>query len=148
MADFPILSAIAYLPLLGALVIFFIPHVSRETARLVALVTTAVSFVLSLIMLVAFNPDAPFGMTADGPDVSFKEHFEWLPGVGASYLMGVDGIAVLLIVLTTLLSVIAIVWSWATVNRRTRAYYIALLLLETGMFWVFIALDLFLFYIF
>ena len=137
--DFPILSAITYLPLLGALVLFFLPRVSRETARLVALVTALASFALSVVLLLAFEHNAEF---------QFREEFEWLPGVGASYLMAVDGIAVLLIGLTTLLSVIAIVWSWDTVNRRTREYYIALLLLETGMLGVFMALDLFLFYIF
>jgi NADH-quinone oxidoreductase subunit M len=143
--SFPILSVIAYLPLLGALIIFFIPHVTRETARLVALVTALGSFVLSVLLLIAFDPNAPF--EADQP-VPFQEKIDWLPSVGASYFMGVDGIAVLLIVLTTLLSLIAIVWSWDTINRRTREYYIALLLLETGMLGVFMALDLFLFYIF
>jgi len=135
----PILSLITYLPLLGALVIFFIPRVSQQTARLTALVAAAASFLLSVALLLAFERNDQF---------QFREEFNWLPGVGAKYLMAVDGIAVLLIVLTTLLSLIAIVWSWDTVNRRTREYYIALLLLETGMLGVFMALDLFLFYIF
>ncbi len=139
MNHFPILSAIAYLPLVGALIIFFIPNVSQETARRVALAAALGSFVLSVILLLAFKHNDQF---------QFREQFNWLPGVGASYLLAVDGIAVLLIALTTLLSVIAIIWSWDTVNRRTREYYIALLLLETGMLGVFMALDLFLFYIF
>ena len=145
MDGFPLLSAIAYLPLIGALVIFFTPRVSQETARRTALVAAAGSFVLSLIMLFAFDPDAPFEA---GREVPFQEKVEWLSGLGVSYFLGVDGIAVLLIVLTTLLSLIAIVWSWDTVNKRTREYYIALLLLETGMLGVFMALDLFIFYIF
>ncbi len=139
MDSFPLLSAIAYLPLVGALVIFFIPHVSQEAARRTALVTSLASFALSVILLLAFDHNAEF---------QFEERVEWLSGLGASYYLGVDGIAVLLIGLTTLLSVIAIVWSWDTVNRRTREYYIALLLLETGMLGVFMALDLFIFYIF
>jgi NADH-quinone oxidoreductase subunit M len=145
--NFPILSVTAYLPLLGALIILFIPRVTRDTARLVALVTALGSFVLSVLLLVSFaqNPGAPFDAKHEVP---FQEQVNWLPGVGATYFMGVDGIAVLLIVLTTLLSLIAIVWSWDTINRRTREYYIALLLLETGMLGVFMALDLFLFYIF
>jgi len=137
--NFPILSAIAYLPLLGALVIFAIPRISRETARSIALGSALLSFVLSVVLLLAFDHNAEF---------QFQEKVSWLPGLGASYFMGVDGIAVLLIALTTLLSVIAIVWSWDTVGRRTREYYIAMLLLETGMLGVFMALDLFLFYIF
>ena len=65
-----------------------------------------------------------------------------------SYFLGVDGIAVLLIVLTTLLSLISMIWSWDTIKTRQREYYIAMLLLETGMLGVFMALDLFIFYIF
>jgi NADH-quinone oxidoreductase subunit M len=143
--DFPLLSAIAYLPAIGALAIFLIPDVSKETARAVALLAAAASFVLSLVLLVDFDPDAPF--TA-GTEVPYQEKVNWLADVGASYFLGVDGIAVVLIGLTTLLSIIAIVWSWDTVNTRAREYYIALLLLETGMLGVFMALDLFIFYIF
>nr|MDQ3044742.1 NADH-quinone oxidoreductase subunit M [Chloroflexota bacterium] len=139
MNGFPLLSTIAYLPLLGALVIFFLPRVSRETSRLVALLAAVASFVASLVMLFAFERNAEF---------QFTERREWLPGLGVSYFLGVDGIAVLLIALTTLLSLIAVIWSWDTVATRTREYYIALLLLETGMLGVFMALDLFIFYIF
>ncbi len=139
MDSFPLLSTIAYLPLLGALIILFIPHVSQATARIVALLAALGSFVLSIILLFTFDHTAEF---------QFREEFDWLPALGVSYFMAVDGIAVLLIALTTFFSLIAIVWSWDTVNNRTREYYIALLLLETGMLGVFMALDLFLFYIF
>jgi NADH-quinone oxidoreductase subunit M len=137
--SFPLLSAIAYLPLLGALIIFFIPHVTKETARAVALLTSLGSFVLSLILLFGFDHNAEF---------QYEEKIRWLNDLGVSYHMGVDGMAVLLIGLTTLLSVIAIIWSWDTVNNRAREYYIAMLLLVTGMLGVFMALDLFVFYIF
>ena len=137
--DFPLLSAIAYLPLVGALLIFLIPGTSRESARLIALLSATASFVLSMVMLFSFDHNAEF---------QFTEKANWLTGLGASYHMGVDGMAVLLIALTTLLSIIAIAWSWNTINFRAREYYIALLLLETGMLGVFMALDLFVFYIF
>jgi NADH-quinone oxidoreductase subunit M len=137
--DFPLLSAITYAPLLGALLIFFLPGTTRESARTIALVTSALSFVLSVILLFSFDKNAEF---------QFIEKFTWLGGLGASYHMGVDGMAVLLIGLTTLLSLISILWSWRTINFRAREYYIALLLLETGMLGVFMALDLFVFYIF
>jgi NADH-quinone oxidoreductase subunit M len=139
MDNFPLLSAITYLPVIGALLIFLIPNVTRETARVIALVAALGSFALSIVMLIGFDNNAEF---------QFDEHVEWLTDVGVSYHLGVDGIAVLLIALTTLLSVIAIIWSWDTVNTRTREYYVALLLLETGMLGVFVALDLFIFYIF
>jgi NADH-quinone oxidoreductase subunit M len=137
--SFPLLSSIVYLPLLGALAILFAPRASSSLPRVIALVTALASFVLSLIMVFAFDTNAEF---------QFTEKVVWLDELGVSYFMGVDGIAVLLIALTTLLSVLAIWWSWATVTTRTREYYIAMLLLETGMLGVFMALDLFVFYIF
>src|SRR3954462_11492611 len=90
-------------------------------------------------MLFAFDHNDKF---------QFVENVSWLKGLGASYHLGVDGLAVLLIALTTLLSLISILWSWNTVNVRGRADYVALLLVETGMLGVFMALDLFVFYIF
>ncbi len=139
MDSFPLLSTIAYLPLVGALAILFAPKASSTMPRMAALVASLASFALSLVMLFSFERNAEF---------QFVENLVWLEDLGVSYLMGVDGIAVLLITLTTLLSVIAIVWSWDTVSDRAREYYIAMLLLETGMLGVFMALDLFVFYIF
>jgi NADH-quinone oxidoreductase subunit M len=143
--NFPYLSALTFLPMLGALVIFFIPRISQGAARSIALLTSLGSLLISLVVLFRFDPQAPFEA---GVTVPFQERIEWGREIGASYFLGVDGIAVLLIALTTLISVIAIIWSWDTVNTRVRVYYIALLLLETGMLGVFVALDLFLFYIF
>ncbi len=139
MDDFPLLSTIAYLPLVGALAILFAPRASSTLPRTIALVASLASFVLSLVLLAGFEHNAEF---------QYTEKVVWLDELGVSYFMGVDGIAVLLIALTTLLSVIAIWWSWETITVRTREYYIALLLLETGMLGVFMALDLFVFYIF
>jgi NADH-quinone oxidoreductase subunit M len=142
---FPYLSVLTFLPMVGALVIFLIPHISQSMARTVALITALGSLLVSILAFLRFDPNAPFD--ASGP-VPLQERINWGREVGASYFLGVDGIAMLLILLTTIISVIAIVWSWDTVNHRTREYYIALLLLETGMLGVFVSLDLFLFYIF
>ncbi len=139
MESFPILSTIAYLPLVGALAIMFAPRASTDLPRTIALVASAASFLLSLVLLFSFDRNAEF---------QFVENVVWLDDLGVSYLMAVDGIAVLLIVLTTLLSLISIWWSYNTITVRTREYYIAILLLEVGMLGVFMALDLFLFYIF
>ena len=139
MDSFPILSLTAYAPAVGALLIFLFPRFQQAQAKAVALVASLVSFALSIVMLADFDKNAEF---------QFQERRDWLSGIGSSYHMGVDGIALLLIVLTTLISVIAIVWSWDTVQARQREYYIAILLLETGMLGVFMALDLFIFYIF
>ena len=139
MDSFPLLSLIAFLPALGALGILFAPKASTGLPRQIALGSALLSFVLSLVMLFTFDKNAEF---------QFTERKVWLKDLGISYFLGVDGIAVLLIVLTTLLSVIAIIWSWDTIKTREREYYIAMLLLMTGMIGVFMALDLFIFYIF
>jgi len=137
--DFPLLSAIAYIPVIGALLIFLVPNTTRESARQIAVGAAAISFALSIYMLFAFDHNDKF---------QFDEHKTWLKGLGASYHLGVDGLAVLLIALTTLLSLVSILWSWNTISVRAREYYVAILLLETGMLGVFMALDLFVFYIF
>src|SRR5215207_4613057 len=131
--------------MLGALVIFFIPHITQQAARSIALVTALGSLVISVVVLARFDPQAPFEA---GATVPFQERINWGQEVGASYFLGIDGIAALLLVLTTLICVISIIWSWDTVNTRVREYYIAILLLETGMLGVFVSLDMFLFYIF
>ena len=145
MTNFPYLSVMTFLPMLGALVIFFIPRISQGAARSIALLAALGSLLVSVLVLIGFDPQAPFEAGATAP---FQERIDWGREVGASYFLGVDGVAVLLLVLTTLITVLSIVWSWETVNTRTREYYIAILLLETGMLGVFVALDLFLFYIF
>lgn len=140
MDGFPILSVMTYAPLVGAAIIFFWSTASDHAARWITLVTSIVTLALSLVMLGAFDRNA-MGM-------QFTEHREWLPALGVSYNFGVDGISVVLIVLTTLLTTIAIIASWTPIQTRVREYMITLLLLETGMIGVFVSLDLFLFYIF
>ena len=139
MDSFPILSAITYLPVIGALIIMFGARGSSTLPRQVAIVVSLLSFILSLVVLFGFDHNAEF---------QYTEHVVWLEGIGVSYFMGVDGIAVLLVALTTLLSLIAVIWSWDTIRVRHAEYFIAILLLETGMLGVFMALDLFIFYIF
>lgn len=139
MDNLPVLSLTAYSPLIGAIIIFAFRGIQREQARLVALVATVASFVISLYLLFAFEKNDQF---------QFTETVKWLPDLGVSYRMGIDGIALLLIVLTTFIGVLCVIWSWGSVTYRTREYYITFLLLQTGMLGVFMALDLFIFYIF
>ena len=139
MDSIPILSLTAFAPVIGAAAIFLIRGVEREQARVIALVAMLVSFVLSVAMILDFDRNAEF---------QYTENVKWLDDLGVSYSMGIDGIAVLLIGLTTLIGVIAVVWSWNSITYRGREYYITLLLLQTGMLGVFMALDLFVFYIF
>jgi NADH-quinone oxidoreductase subunit M len=81
-------------------------------------------------------------------DYTFRETANWIPSIGAKYSLGIDGISLLLVMLTTLLGMIAILSSWTAINTRTKEYYILLLLLQTGMLGVFMSLDFFLFYVF
>jgi NADH-quinone oxidoreductase subunit M len=138
--DFPILSVTTYLPLLGALIIFFWTRATPRQTRQIALWSSIASFIASVVMLVGFDTGKA-GM-------QWTEHLEWLPSVGVNYDLGVDGISVWLVVLTTLLSTVSILASFNPIQRRVREFYIAMLLLEVGMIGVFVSLDLFLFYIF
>ena len=134
---FPILSLVAFLPLIGAIAVAILPaSLARGTALAFALAT----WVVSLVMLVAFDPKS-IGF-------QFVESVPWIPDFGISYKVGADGLAVALVVLTTTLSWIAILSSFKPIQTRIKEYMISFLILEVGMIGVFIALDMFLFYIF
>ena len=142
MTDWPILSTITFLPLVGALLILFIQddnELARKNIRNVALLTTVFTFVISLWIW------ADFDQTAAG--FQFVEQAEWL-GTGITYHMGVDGISVLFVILTTFLMPICILASFESITSRVKEYMIAFLVLETLVIGVFCALDLILFYIF
>ncbi|MCK0195633.1 NADH-quinone oxidoreductase subunit M [Ancylobacter sp. 6x-1] len=143
MYDWPILSVVTFLPLVGALLIVLMirgdDEVSKRNARWVALWATLVTFVISLLLLVGFDPS--------NTDFQFVEHSAWLGDI-AGYRMGVDGISLPFVLLTTLLMPICILASWESVQTRVKEYMILFLVLETFMVGTFSALDLLLFYIF
>ncbi|MEO1016134.1 MAG: NADH-quinone oxidoreductase subunit M [Pseudomonadota bacterium] len=142
MLTWPILSLVTFLPLVGALFIFFIrgdDAVSVRNARWVALWATLATFVLSLLIWVLFDPTTA--------EFQFVERAEWLGGT-ITYHMGVDGISMLFVILTTFLMPFCILASWNAIKTRVKEYMIAFLVLETLMIGVFCALDLVLFYIF
>jgi NADH-quinone oxidoreductase subunit M len=140
---FPLLSIITFLPLLGALIIMMVrgdEAVVASNARWTALWTSLITFGLSLILWVQFDKTSV--------DYQFVEQLSWLPEFGVSYIMGVDGISILFILLSTLLTPICILASWESVQSRVREYMVAFLILETMMVGMFSALDFMLFYIF
>ena len=142
MLDWPILSTITYLPLLGALFILLIPGEDEtvgRNARAVALWTTVATFILSIVMLFEFDGSRTV--------LQFFEQAKWLGG-DIDYVMGVDGISVLFIILTTSLMPLCILASWESIKIRVREYMVAFLVLETLMIGVFCAQDLLLFYLF
>jgi NADH-quinone oxidoreductase subunit M len=140
MNDMPILSLIIFLPLLGALGIAFLPSSKPSLIRFAALGVSLITFVLSLGMLA--------GIRGQSGEFAFSEQLSWIPSFGITYHLGVDGLSGALVVLTTLLSWICILASFGPIQTRVKEYFISFLILETGMLGVFLALDLFLFYIF
>ena len=138
----PILSTVTFLPLVGVLLIAMIgdgTDTGRKNIRMIALLTTLVTFVVSLFIWAGFDKADPgFQMT---------ESLEWLE-TGIGYKMGVDGISLLFVILTTFLMPLSILASWESVEKRVKSYMIAFLILETLMIGVFCAMDLVLFYVF
>ncbi len=138
-----LLNVITYLPLCGALVLLLLP---KEKEGLIAKAATAfagLGFLVSLPLWFAWE-SAP----TDGHGFRFVFETNWIPSLGARYLVGVDGISMLLVLLTTLMGFIAILSSWTAIRTRVKGFYVFMLLLQTGMIGVFVSLDLFLFYIF
>jgi len=135
-----ILSIVTWLPTLGAILILAL--FKKDQPVLIKKFATAwfgLAFVASLVLL---TYDRAMG------GMQFLEDHEWIPVIGARYQMGVDGVSVLLIVLTTLLGVIAALSSWNYIQKRDKEYYVLLLLLQTAVVGVFTSMDLFLFYLF
>ena len=144
MLDFPLLSILTFAPLVGVVAILTINHEDSEVvainARRTALWVSIGVFLLSLILWFTFDKSSA--------DFQWIEKVEWMPEFGISYHMGVDGISVLFVLLTTLLTPICILASWNSITERVKEYMIAFLILETFMIGMFCALDLMLFYIF
>ena len=135
---FPVLSTIIFLPSLGAMLAFLIA--SEELVKRMALITSTLTFLISLIPFFMFDPSTAA--------MQFFERYDWIPALGISYEVGVDGISLLLIVLTTFLTPLTLLASWDSIHARTREFMICMLFLESGMVGVFAAIDLFLFYVF
>jgi NADH-quinone oxidoreductase subunit M len=142
-AGFPLLSLLTFLPLAGAAIIMSVrgdDEVIARNARWTALWTSLIVFLLSLILWTRFDhASAAF---------QFEEKLEWLPEFGVGYHMGVDGISVLFVLLSTALTPLCILASWESVTSRVREYMIAFLVLETMMVGMFCALDFIVFYVF
>jgi NADH-quinone oxidoreductase subunit M len=142
-AGFPILSLVTFLPLAGAFIILMVrgeEEVVARNARWTALWTSLITLAISLILWARFD--------ASSAEFQFTERAEWLPEYGVGYAMGVDGISVLFVLLSTLLTPICILASWESVQTRVREYMVAFLVLESMMVGMFCALDFVLFYVF
>jgi NADH-quinone oxidoreductase subunit M len=134
-----LLTALVFLPVAGAVFVALTPRESVRAQKAIALGVSALVFVLSLLLLRGFEAR---------PGMQFEVSHPWLAGYGISYHVGIDGISLWLVLLTTFLTPLALLGSWHGIEKRVREFNVFMLLLEAGMLGVFVALDLFLFYIF
>ena len=137
------LTVVTFFPILGVLALLFIPGERKEALRWTALVTSLITFGLSLVMLAQFRTGEP-GIQLEVLAPWIQVGSKW----NINFHLGVDGVSVLLILLTTFLTPLSIASTWAAIEERVKEFMIFFLLLEVGMLGVFVALDLFLFYIF
>jgi NADH-quinone oxidoreductase subunit M len=137
---FPILSVLIYVPLLGAVILLFVRREHETYIKGFTLVVSLIEFVLSIPLYFYFN-EKTVGM-------QFVERAPWFPEWGITYFLGIDGISLLLILLTTFLTVLCVLCSWRAIENKVKEYYITFLFLETAMIGTLCSLDLVLFYIF
>ncbi len=153
MENFPILSFITFLPVVGMLIILFIPKTQETVIKSLTLLVTGIQVIAALIILHGFNYS--LGGINDPSSFQFIEKFKWIDITGFSwigrikvdYFLGIDGLSVTMVLLTAIVTFIATLSSW-NISKSIKGYFLMFLLLDTGMMGVFVALDFFLFYIF
>jgi NADH-quinone oxidoreductase subunit M len=137
-AGFPILSCILFLPMAGAILLWLIEE--EDLVRTSALAISLIELALTAFVLLRFVPESAA--------MQFAERVQWVPALGISYHLGVDGISVLFVGLTAFLTVLVVIYSWDTVRYQLKLYMMCLLALETTTMGVFVSLDLVLFFVF
>ena len=136
--NYPILSLVTFLPILGALLILFIRH--EMLIKWVALVTTFSTLIVSLPIYKYFDKTTH--------KMQFVENYKWISAWNINYKVGIDGISVLFIILVAILSILCVTVSWKAIQQKSKGFYVSLLVLETAMMGIFISLNAFLFYLF
>jgi NADH-quinone oxidoreductase subunit M len=140
LSGIPVLSIIAFLPFVGAVLIALLPGRKEGAVRAASLIVSIATFVISLPLYFLYDSDAG--------TIQFTEVHSWIPSFGIAYRLGIDGISLLLLLLTTFISPIVLLSSYGHIKERVKEFNVLYLLMETGMVGVFVATDLFLFYIF
>jgi NADH-quinone oxidoreductase subunit M len=138
--NFPILSIITFVPLAGMILVLLVPKDKEKTIKWLATIVSLIPLALSIWLWISYS-----GMAGG---MRFQEQMEWIPTLGVTYHIGVDGISVPFVFLTTLLTTLCLYYSAHTINTRVKEYFLLFLLLETGMLGVFVSLDFVLFYVF
>ncbi|MCS7150610.1 MAG: NADH-quinone oxidoreductase subunit M [Caldimicrobium sp.] len=140
MADFGLLSAILWFPLLGIAAIIITNRSRPDTIKVIALITALIDFILSILLLYRFD--------FTNANFQFVEKIPWLDVINSFYFLGVDGISVLFVPLSTLVTLLCILISWYSIEEKVKEFYLALLFTNIAMVGVFLSLDLLLFYVF
>lgn len=137
---YPILSTLIFLPIGGAILIFLIKRTNETLIKRTALLISLITFILSIPLFISFDKTTA--------NMQFTETYNWIPEWGIKYALGIDGISVLFILLSALLTILCVTVSWNSIKDKVKEFYASLLLIEGTMIGVFCSLDLFLFYIF
>jgi NADH-quinone oxidoreductase subunit M len=135
-----ILTILTFFPMLGVLILLLIDRGRQNAIRTIALVVSSLNAIFSLYVY--------FNFATDSSAMQFSINKNWIESLGISYHLGIDGISLFLVLLTTFLTPLAILSSWSSITEKIKGYFISMLFLETGMIGVFVSLDLFLFYVF
>jgi NADH-quinone oxidoreductase subunit M len=134
-----ILSIVLFAPLVGMAILLCIPSSNARAIKLWANIASFIGFLISLPLVFNFDPNR---------DYQFQEQADWIPTIGAHYHLGIDGLGLLLVMLTTLIGFISVLCSWNAITTRLKEYYSFFLLLQTAMLGVFMSLDFLLFFVF
>ena len=132
-----LLSALVFLPIFFVLLVALAP---KNYAKPITLVSTVIHFLFSLLLFKHFDPSTS--------QLQLVEKIPWMPELGVSYFLAIDGISFWLVLLTTFLTPIVVAGSWSTINKQVKAFHISMLVLEAAMIGSFLAFDTILFYIF
>jgi NADH-quinone oxidoreductase subunit M len=135
-----LLSWVLFTPLAGMLILLLIPSAQKNLIRIWANIAALAGFLVSIPLVLGFDKS--------NGGFQYVEKVDWIPSLGVKYFVGIDGISLLLVMLTTVIGFLAIFSSWSAVQDRIKAYYAMFLLLQVGMIGVFVSLDFFLFYVF
>ncbi len=137
---YPILSTLIFLPVFGALLIALLPRSAEPLIKSVALITSLLAFAFSIPLFTNFDKTTAA--------LQFVERANWIPAFNIQYFLGLDGISILFVLLSTLVTILCVLISWNSIKNKVKEFYIALLIIEGAMIGVFCAMDFFLFYIF
>lgn len=137
---YPILSTLIFLPVIGAGLILLLSRTQEKLIKMVALVVSIIVFILSLPLFTEFDKSTHL--------MQFVERHQWIPDWNITYSLGIDGISVLFVLLSTLVTILCVLISWNSIKVKLKEFYIALLVMEGAMIGVFSSLDFFLFYLF